>query len=169
MIASLRHLLRDRRGVASVEFALMTPVVFALMFTAFEGGHYLWTEHKVIKGVRQGARYAARLPFASYSCGSTTPTGTTDIPLDNIKNVVRTGIPSGQAFPKVKGWTNGDITITVSCNSSFDEGLYSNTTGGAPRVLVSTVVTYPAILGLLGFDTSDVKVRAQAQAAVAGV
>jgi Flp pilus assembly protein TadG len=169
MMRRIRNLLRDRRGVASVEMALMTPVVFALMFTCFEGGYYLWTEHKVIKGVRQGARYAARLPFTSYDCASTAPTGTTDIPLDNIKNVVRTGLPSGLAYPKVKGWTNSDITITVSCDSSTTTGLYKDVTGGAPRVMVSTVVTYPAILGLLGFDTSNVKVRAQAQAAVAGV
>ena len=163
------RLKRDRRGVASVEMALMTPIVFALMFTTFEGGNYLWTEHKVIKGVRQGARYAARLPFTSYDCSSTAPMGTTDIPLDNIKNVVRTGIPSGQAFPKVKGWTNTDITITVSCDSTTQTGLYETVTGGAPRVTVSTVVAYPALLGLLGFDTTNVKVRAQAQAAVAGV
>lgn len=169
MIGAIRKLLRDRRGVASVEMALMTPVVFALMFTTFEGGYYLWTEHKVIKGVRQGARYAARLPFTSYDCSSTTPTGTTDIPLNNIKNVVRTGNPTGSGYAKVKGWTNSDITISVSCDSSTATGLYANVTGGAPRVMVSTVVTYPAILGLLGFDTSNVKVRAQAQAAVAGV
>lgn len=169
MMHAIRRLLRDCRGVASVELALATPIVFALMFTTFEGGYYLWTEHKVIKGVRQGARYAARLPFSSYDCSAATPTGTTDIPIDNIKNVVRTGIPSGQAFAKVKGWTNSDITITVNCDSTTATGLYEDVTGGAPRVLVSTVVTYPAILGLLGFDTSGVKVRAQAQAAVAGL
>lgn len=165
----LRPLLRDRRGVASVEMALMLPILFAFMFTTFEGGHYLWTEHKVIKGVRQGARYAARLPFSSYNCASTDPTGTTNIPIDTIKNVVRTGLPSGQAFSKVRGWTNSDITISVSCDAGTTSGLYSDVAGGAPRVMVSTVVTYPAIYGLLGFDTSDWKVRAQAQAAVSGL
>ena len=50
--------------------ALVLPMLFALMFTTFEGGAYMWTEHKVVKGVRDGARYAARLPFDYYDCGS---------------------------------------------------------------------------------------------------
>ena len=160
---------RLETGTAAAELALCLPMMMALIFGGMEGGNYLLTEHKVIKGVRQGARYAARLPFTSYDCSSATPTGTTDIPLNNIKNVVRTGNPTGSGYAKVRGWTNSDITISVSCDSSRSTGLYADVTGGAPRVMVSTVVTYPAILGLLGFDTSNVKVRAQAQAAVAGV
>ncbi|GGD57362.1 TadE/TadG family type IV pilus assembly protein [Croceicoccus mobilis] len=169
MIGFLRRLRADRRGVASVEMALATPIVFALMFTAFEGGYYMWTEHKVIKGVRQGARYAARLPFTGVDCSAGTMAGTTDIPIDNIKNVVRTGNPAGTSIPKVRGWVNSNITISISCDSGTKTGLYSEAGDGAPIVTVSTVVAYPAIIGLLGFDTRNVKVRAQAEAAVAGV
>jgi hypothetical protein len=35
--------------------------------------------------------------------------------------------------------------------------------------LVSATVPYPSILGTLGFDTSGIVVRAQAQAAIMGV
>lgn len=183
MIARVRHLLRDLGGVASVEFALITPVVFALMFTAFEGGHYLWTEHKVIKGVRLGARYAARLPFSNFSCpGAAEITSLTRADgsdaFDDIREVVvygkiqdevdESGASKITSNPKVKGWTKEDVAITLSCDPTTTTGIYSGKSG-APRILVNTVVDYPAIYGLLGFDTSKVVVRAQAEAAAAGV
>ena len=70
--------LGNSNASAGAEMALMMPILFALIFTTFEGGNYMWTEHKVLKGVRDGARYAARLPFEYYSCTSptlVTPTG----------------------------------------------------------------------------------------------
>lgn len=173
MMGRIRHLLRNHCGVVSVEMALMTPILFAFMFTTFEAGYYLWTEHKVIKGVRQGARYAARLPFANYSCSSageiTTLTNEAGANVyDAVRNVVVYGNAAGSGFPKVKGWGRDDISISISCDAGTTTGLYGSQQGGAARVLVNTVVDYPAIYGLLGFDTSGLKVRAQAQAAVGG-
>jgi hypothetical protein len=166
---------RDNAAAAAAEMALILPMAFALLFTTFEGGHYMWTEHKVVKGVRDGARYAGRLPFDHFSCGSSTlvnsadasaPTATTRE--TQIKNLTRTGQISG-GTAKVKNWADADITITVACNPTYNAGIYTNISGGAPHVVVSTVVEYPAILGLLGFDTSGVIVRAQANAPVTGL
>ncbi len=173
MMCALRKFLRNRTGVASVEMALMLPVLFAFMFTTFEGGYYLWTEHKVIKGVRQGARYAARLPFSNFACSSAGTVTSLSNELgadvyDDIRNVVVYGNAAGTGHPKVRGWTRDDISISIDCDSGTTTGLYKTKAGGAARVLVNTVVDYPAIYGLLGFDTGALKVRAQAQAAVAG-
>lgn len=160
---------KDRTASAAAEMALMLPVLFALIFTTYEGGHYMWSEHKVLKGVRDGARYAARLPFTNYDCtddelvGPDGATRTTE-----IKNLTRTGSISG-GTPKVPGWTDGDITVSVECNADYGTGLYSDIAGGAPTVTVATVVEYPSILGLLGFDTSGAVVRGQANAAVTGL
>lgn len=166
---------KDLTATAAVEMALVMPILFALMFTTFEGGNYLLTEHKVVKGVRDGARYAGRLPFDYYNCGSAAlvdsadPDALTAAEIETqIKNLTRTGLISGGS-PKVKDWADGDISITIACDGDFDEGLYSEISGGAPHVVVSTVVQYPAILGLLGFDTSGVIVRAQANAPVTGI
>ena len=63
-------LLRGESGTAAAELALCLPMVMALMFGSFEAGNYMLTEHKVIKGVRDGARYAARLPFANFDCAT---------------------------------------------------------------------------------------------------
>jgi Flp pilus assembly protein TadG len=167
---------KDSKAAAAAEMALIMPMMFALMFTTFEGGNYMWTEHKVVKGVRDGARYAGRLPFGSFTCS-----GIDSAAEANIKNLTRTGkITGGTA--KVKGWADDDISVTVDCDNDdalgySDQGIYTNWTPvasgvphpGAPHVTVSTVVEYPAIVGLLGFDTSGVIVRAQANAPVTGI
>jgi hypothetical protein len=165
---SLLHLrlLRTDRGTAAVEMALILPMAMALLFGGFEAGNYMLTEHKVIKGVRDGARYAARLSFDNFDCSGT------DVPdpaLTQIRNVTRTGNPAGGRV-RVNGWGSSpnDVTVTMDCDLTTNTGLYRDR-GSAPRVLVATRVNYPSILGLLGFDTRGAVVRAQAQAAVMGI
>lgn len=158
-------LFRNDSGTAAVEFALILPMTMALIFGGFEAGNYLLTEHKVIKGVRDGARYAARLPFSDYDCATGTVSDSNV--QDNIIAVTRTGIVGTGGQARVRGWTANDVSVTVSCDDTWASGLY-RTYGTAPRVQVSSVVNYPSLLGALGFDTSGVVVRAQAQAAVMG-
>ena len=88
--------------------------------------------------------------------------------ITEIKNLTRTGAISG-GTSKVPGWADDDITVSVQCNATYTTGLYSGIAGGAPTVTVATVVEYPSILGLLGFDTSGAVVRGQANAAVTGL
>lgn len=159
------RLLRREGGTASAEMALSLPMVMALLFGAFEGGNYMLTEHKVIKGVRDGARYAARLPFDSYDCTA----GTVDAAAeDQIIAVTRTGQPDAAGALRVNGWGADEVFVSLSCDDTRATGLYQDR-GTAPRVLVSTVVPYPSVVGMLGFDTEGAVVRAQSQAAVMGL
>jgi len=172
----LSRFLADPTGAAAAEMMLVMPMLFVLIFTTFEGGHYMWTEHKALKGVRDGARFAARLPFEYYSCASAslvapTTTGfpTASARVSQIKNLTRTGMLTG-GTAKIPGWGAGDdVAVTVACDADYTQGLYANVTGGAPHVTVSTVVSYPSILGMLGFNTAGAVVRAQADAAVTGL
>lgn len=186
MMRFARLVHRDTRAAAASEMALSLPMMMALIFGGFEGGNYLLTEHKVITAAREGARYAARLPFEYFEgCGpglvNPTDTGGNAIAgwptaaerEAEISAVTRTGILGG-TNPRVSGWlgdAGGEITITVDCDATTTAGLYDKfaTTGGAPRVQVSAVVAYPSILGLLGFDTTGAVVRGQSQAAVMGI
>lgn len=164
----------NRSGTAAVELALSIPIVFALIFTTMEAAHFLYTEHKVIKGVRDGSRYAARLAFSNYNCAAGTINSTAET---NIKNLTRTGFIDGDNpnlggadNPVVRGWANGDIAVTLNCSSSTNTGIYQYTTGGAPRVRVSASVRYPSLLSIMGFGFAPVaKLNAAAQAAVMGV
>jgi len=158
------------RGAAAAEMALILPMLLVIMFGGFEAGAYLWTEHKVIKGVRDGARFAGRQPFTAYSCSALTDTAI----LAQVQNLTRTGQLSGGA-PKVAGWnSNSQVTVAVSCqapaaNSYTSGGVYATQTSGAIRVTVSSTVAYPSLFQTLGFDTSGAVIRSSASAAVVGI
>lgn len=161
----LARLFRCSSGSAAAELTLCLPFLMALIFGSLEAGNYILTQHKVVKGVRDGARYAARLPFDQYDCEA----GTVDaLAQAAIINVARTGQAGTGGNLRVDGWGADEVSVTLSCDAATNTGIYKDH-GTAPRVLVSTLVPYPSVLGLLGFDTTGAVVRAQAQAAVMGV
>jgi Flp pilus assembly protein TadG len=167
-----RLALRDSRGNAAAEMALMLPLLVVLLFGTFEGGYFLWSEHKVIMGVRDGARYAARQDFSKFTCPSTIdPTV-----VSQIQNVTRTGYPNGDSpvvagtdNPTVPGWTSAEVTVTLSCDSSTQTGIYAAFADGAPRVTVSARVPYPDLFGVIGFTATSLHLNASAQSAVMGL
>ena len=173
--------LRDTRAAAAAEMALILPMAFALIFTTMEGGYYFQTEHKAVKYVREGARFAARQNFAYFDCsgaGGLQAGGTGMVPLADVQDAIREVTVYGRPLaanetapsPRIANWEPGDVNITVTCDAGYATGLYAGTDDlKAPVVLVSTRFDYTSILGLLGFDVSDFNVVAQAQAAVAGL
>ena len=176
-MSRLRTFLRDSRGAAAAEMALVLPLLMVVLFVSFEGGYFLWNEHKVVKGVRDGARYAGRFAFSKYTCPTTVDAATET----SIKNVTRTGFPtadnpniSGTDNPMIAGWTNTapGVTVTLSCETRG--GIYSTNAGNAPKVTVSAAVPYPEspitdLAGFLGFDPSAIHLKASAQSAVMGL
>ena len=69
-------LLRDRRGAAAAEMALVTPLLLRPSCSArSSSGNYFYNEHILVKAVRDGARYAARQDFANYDAAGA-PTAT---------------------------------------------------------------------------------------------
>jgi len=164
MITRFHH---DRRGSAASEFALALPMMLALMFGGFEAGHFFWTEHKLVKAVRDGARYASRLPVEDL-CDGNTVTMDGDVE-DNIQNVTATGALSG-GTAKVPGWDPDDVSVTVGCEDFVATGIYTGLGGAGPMVTVSTGgVAYPSLFDSLGFLDSSFQLAAQASAAVTGV
>jgi Flp pilus assembly protein TadG len=165
--------LRDTRAAAAAEMVLILPMAFALIFTTMEAGYYFQTEHKAIKYVREGARFAARQRFENFDCsGAGAFSGPTTVS-DQIRNVTLSGFPASTT-PRIADWQTGDINIQVSCGSpngtAYGTGLYAGTADKkAPRVLVWTRFSYTPILGLLGFDVRNIDVVAQAEAPVTGI
>ena len=154
---------RDRRGSAAAEIALMLPLMLIVMFSTFEAAHYFYTEQKIIEAVRQGARYAGRLPFSSYTCPGSI-NGTT---ADEIKTVTRTGTVGG-TDPLIRGWSNTDITVTLACNSGTSTGVFQGNAGGAPIVTVAATADYSSLFGAFSGFTAT-QVRASSQATVNGI
>lgn len=169
----LSAFMRNNRGVAAAEMAMLLPFLIVLMFGSMELGNYFYTEHKVVKAVRDGARFAARLPFDAYSCAALTDTAK----LDQVYNLVQYGkldVTSGDA-PLVSDWQDKqNMTVSVSCNDSYDTGIYDGKAGGAPVVTVSVVdLDYPWLFQSMGYFDKDsffhgVKLNASATAVVTG-
>lgn len=105
-IPSLAGLLRDRRGTAIVETAIMLPLVTLLLFGLVEAGRALQHQHALNKSVRDAARYLARIPLA---CPATADTGWASAKV-NAQNLALTGRLTG-GTPIIANWTAGTFTI----------------------------------------------------------
>ena len=159
--------LHNSEGAAAAEMALMLPLLVALLFGGMEGGYYFWSEHRVVKAVRDGARYAGRQSFDQYNCGAASVVGATNIA---IKNLTRTGTLDGTGAPLIPGWADAQTTVTVApCRTSADLGLFRGQPNGATRVTVSADVPYQSLASSLGISTAGLRLRASQQAVVMGL
>lgn len=162
MGSRIRLFLNDQHGAAAAEMALIMPLVMVMLFAAFEGAYFVITEHQVVTGVRNAARYAARLDFNQYACPAATFSGSTA----TIQNLARTGQLTG-GTSRVQGWVNGDITVTVTCASQT--GIYTAVGNYAPKVRVSSRFNYPSLMGQLGFTQATLPIGASAESPVMGL
>jgi Flp pilus assembly protein TadG len=164
-------------GSASVEFALILPMLIVLLFGGLEAGHFVWTQHKLAEAVRDGARFASRLKVADLCNGSSSiiPTAT----VDQVKLLTRTGqLTNTSARPVVPGWTAAQVSVTVSCNAFVNTGIYASigdtdgngTADAAPIVTVAaTGVAYPTLFNGLAGLGPGIQLSAKSNAAVIGI
>lgn len=173
---SFYRLWRDSRGSAAVETVLVAPLAILLSVTAMEAGFYLYTEHQVVIGVRDAARYAARLDMVStWACNAAKETQTivSGTAADQIKNVARFGNASGTGPARPWTWDANEVEVAVRCEKNVDDikGIYLDHSAGqyAPIITITGKPNYPSLFGTLGgFDTS-LHLFATQEAAGAGV
>lgn len=159
----IRRFAKNRVGTAASEFALTLPLMLALMFGAMEAGHFFWTQHKIVKSVRDGVRFASRLDVERLCMGDATLA-------TDIQNVTATGQLVAGGTPKVPGWMPVTVVVDINCDSFVDTGIYTDLGERGPLVTVSSGnVPYPSILSGLGFIDSTVNLSAQSSAAVVGI
>lgn len=159
MTRFLRLFLRNCKGNAAAEMGLMLPLLTLLLFGGIEMSNFFWTEHQVIKSVRNGTRFAARQDTSNFACGANS-LGTADAA---VRNLIRTGTTDGSGSPVVRDWTDGasTITIEVECDTGStysNAGIYADMSGtGSPslssatRVKIDVEVPFPSLFGSFGF------------------
>lgn len=161
----LTEFLRCERGSAAVEQMLVMPLLILLAFGSIEASHYFYSEHQVIKGVRDAARYASRELSPSTPCN-------TDVATQEIRNVARFGTPSpatGQT-PRLWKWADTDTKATIVCLSGgVKAGIYDGFTTDPPAVRVYAIVNYPSLFGTLGVFDVNFKLYASNEAPVVGI
>lgn len=168
-------LMFNRDGAAAVEMALVFPLLMILMIGSVELGNYFYNEHKLVKAVRDGARFAARQGMSNYTACSGSPPQAV---IDDTKLMVRKGTLDSSAPDLLPSWGSATFTMTISCTSTLNGGsgtypaggIYANLSGGAPTITVNASLPYRPIIGApFGFSGSGRSVNAVQSAAVAGI
>jgi Flp pilus assembly protein TadG len=116
-------------GSVLVEAAVLTPMLFSLVFGVVEFSYYLYQQQLIETGVRDAARYVARIPVTTSGatpCTQTDPaTGT--LYITYAQNIALYGTTSSSdATHRVRGWS-GPVTITCPTTNN-SSGTYADGT-----------------------------------------
>lgn len=129
-------LVRNREGVAFLEFTILFPLLLVLAVGVFEFGHALQNYHRINKSVRDAARFLARQPISCTSAGVNVGTIDASI-ITEAKNLAMTGEITGGTL-LLDYWTDPNtVTISVDCNSSA--GYYVPNGGSGATSFIPTV------------------------------
>lgn len=166
-------LIFDRHGNAAAEMALVLPLLLVLTLGPIELGNYFMSEHALVKGLRDGAIYAAHQDVSNYNCDAQGPVPTTV--RDNTENVVRGGqLTTGN--DRLPNWDSAttDFTVTFTCVTEATDGtplsgMYTLNDGNVPIVTVSASLPYQAVVKNLGLATLNLTLSASQQATVQGM
>jgi Flp pilus assembly protein TadG len=142
---------RNRRGSAAVEFALVAPVFFALLFAIIETGLMFFASQvletitqdsarMILTGQAQSASYT-QAQFQSYVCSQ--------IPaLFNCANVY-VDVESYPAF------TNVTINSQIDASNNFINNMQYNPGGPGDIVVVRLFYQWPLFVTGLGYNISN--------------
>lgn len=173
---SFIEMCRDRGGNAAAEMAMVTPLLLILMMGCVELGNYFWNEHVLLKAVRDGARYAARQGFSTFSTCTSTGTDLSSATVgSNTKKVVQKGSLDSTQPDLLPNWSTATFTLTATCDTAqvggqTMSGLYKANANGWAKVKVDATLTYRPVLAVaLGFSGVGYQISAESQAAVTGL
>ena len=164
----------DRNGSAAAEMALVAPLLIIILFGSVETGNYFMTEHVVTKSVRDGARFASRLPITDYTCPGTVNRTLAETPIRNVTetgSVDKTGtgrFPSSFWNKKCAGADGIDaVSVKLRCvpKTSYS-GVWAGLGTDIPVVTVSADVSYTSLFGVL---SGGLCMHATSEAPVSGL
>lgn len=95
-----------QRGIATVEFAIVAPLLLLLMLATAELGRAFYTYNTLTKTVRDGARYASIAALNGAKVIDLTPQIQTD-----TKNVVVYGNTTPDGQPVLQGLSTGQVEV----------------------------------------------------------
>ena len=162
---SFGELWRSRRGVASVEFAIMLPVLIVTLFGVIEIGRLLYDFHAVTKSVRDATRFLTRV---GVTCPSGGPSeGPIALYIDSnpqqtiAVNLAMTGSPDNPTVSSdylLPYWTDPTtISTRVKCidNGGNYAGVYA-ARPYIPQITMTATVPFSFIWGTLVLSQSSI-------------
>jgi len=122
----MRRFLTSERGSATVEAAIVVPVLLSLGLGAAETGNLVNEVHEMKSGLAAGARMLARAPAP-------------EAVETQAVNMAVTGTADGSGHARVGGWTAAQVDVSYRWVDN-SAGLY---TGGAQVRIVRLDTTRP--------------------------
>ena len=163
-------MLRDRTGAAAVEMVMVTPLLLTIMFGATELGRFFWSEHQLIKAVRDASIWASRQTIDNYNCSTSTISPNLAA---STRNLVKTGEVSG-GTNRLPNWADAgaSINVTMTCVTTAGgttlSGIYTANAGKVPILTITATLPYNSIMNGFGLDKTFTMIATQ-QATVMGV
>jgi Flp pilus assembly protein TadG len=105
---------RAQRGNTILEFALSFALLFGVFAGIFRFGYAYYAYNVLVNSVRDGARYAANLP---YSSTTSTPDSTY---LAKVRNMVVYGnpAPAQNTVPVLSGLSTANVAVAMTSGNS---------------------------------------------------
>jgi len=135
MSALLNRFLRQQRGMAAVELALVTPVFLLMFLSSVELGHLIYYQIAVEKSVRSAVTFLGRHEIVDAKV------------IQETKNIVMYGNPAGVGQFIVPGFASGS-TVVVS-SKYFDLAIGSGSTATTIQETAVWVEAYVQYLPLV--------------------
>ena len=160
---------RRRSGATTVEFALVSILLFTMLFGILEYARFLFIHHMTTNAARDGARFAV-----VHTGGGTMPNESATISTADVISVVTTGNFAGNTDPTIRygagmcGLEGNLVGYNVAVYAIPDASLYLSTPdidpAGKPawnssafqqKIAVQLTGTYyPVVPGLIGLSSS---------------
>ena len=106
-------LIKNQRGLAAVEFAIVLPVMVFLMLVTAEFGRVFYHYNTLTKAVQAGARYASRPLLPTNEL--------TNLDVDfqrDIRRFVVYGNEAGEGAPVLDGFTATEANVAISSSAA---------------------------------------------------
>lgn len=130
---ALRHFARKDDGAALVEFTLLLPITLLLFAVIIEGGRLMWSYQATAAGVRDAARYLARVAPSTICANGGSVAGYSA----QLKSIVEDRASGTSLFPT--GITVTSVTPSLSCIA----GTLRVSPAPVAQVRANLTVTFP--------------------------
>lgn len=145
--ARLRRLRRDRSGSAIIEFAILAPLFFAIMFSGFEAG----LMYLKIGMVEHGMSEVSRMIYTGQASGSVTRKNVIDTFCDAVDSVINCDDNITLEVRRLQKYSDFEDTATTCRHTDEDfddEPEYQPSVGGDivfVRICVTTNLVVPSL------------------------
>lgn len=157
----------DSSGAALVEFAILLPMLLLVFSVTIEGGRLMYGYLTTISGVRDAARYLARITPVDICATTGAPTTPTPIPgqVSTVTTIVSNSYTSGGSL-----FGTGMSVSGVAPSYFCVIGTYRGSPVGIAQVTASITITFPfaGVMTLAGQNLGTVNTTVTDQTRIFG-